>query len=81
MRQVGDAPVFAIGEIPEFDSVIALEIRFGHLVRMKVPFADDFRAIRRFGPQRVDHHVIGMEAQKQVRVDRVVVDLGTLLVI
>src|SRR6266849_2506607 len=51
LRQLRDAPVFAVGEVPKVDGVIALKIRLGHFRGMEVPFADDLRTIGCFGPQ------------------------------
>src|SRR5579872_6928797 len=60
LRQLGNVPVLAVGLIPEFDGVIALESGPRHLARMEMPFANDPGPIHRARPERVGHHVIGM---------------------
>src|SRR5258707_12393567 len=48
---------------------------------MKMPFADDFGAVNGPGPESVGHHIVGVEAQKEVGIDGVVVDLFALLLV
>src|SRR3954471_19801422 len=70
LRLLGDPPVFAVRRVPELDRVVYLRVRLRELARMEMPLADDLRAIVRARPQRVRHHVVRMQAQEQIRVDR-----------
>ena len=69
-----DVPVFPVGGVPELDRVVGLEIRRVPRVGMEQPFAHDPRPVRSRRPQPVRHHVVGVEAQQEVREDRIVVD-------
>ena len=44
-----------------------------------MPLTNDFHAIYTAGKQNVSHHIIGMQAQKQVGINRIVIHLTALL--
>ena len=69
LRELTDVPILAVRHVPEFDHVIALKIRLGSLVRMKVPLAFDARPAGVERPKRMRHHEIRVRGQEQIRKD------------
>src|SRR5580700_7273500 len=74
LREFDNVPVLAVRYVPELDGVVRDEIRFRQFGWMEIPFADDFSAVHGSRPQRVNHHVIRMQAQQQIGINDVVAD-------
>src|SRR3984957_8144786 len=78
LRKFRNSPIFTIGRVPELHRVISLKIRFRHLFRMEIPFANYFGVVHRLRPQPMSHHVVWMQAEQQIWVDGVIKDCLTL---
>ena len=79
MREFGDQPVFAIGGIPELDGIFRAKIGLGDFRGMEKPFAGDASVIGGKRPESMEHDVIGMQTEEEIRIDGVVEDLFLLL--
>ncbi len=74
LRQLADVPVLPVRHVPELHGVVGAELRTRQLGGVEVPLADVDRPVRRLRPERVHHHVVGVQAEEHVGEDRVVVD-------
>src|SRR6516162_2499200 len=72
LRLLRDPPILSVRRVPEGHRVIAAEILLRHLPRMKQPFRNHIRPVYAPRPQSMHHHIIRMQTQKQVRIDRVI---------
>ena len=63
---------------PEPDCIRRHKVPVGDLSRTEILFAEDRGSVHRLQPQRVHHHVVGMQAQQKIGIDRVVADLAAL---
>src|ERR1700758_2869522 len=79
LRELADGPVLTIGNVPEFNRILGLEVRLGDFGRMEMPFAGNIRTIHGTRPERVGHHVIRMQAQQQIRKDRIVINFAAFV--
>src|SRR5690349_10256086 len=66
LRKSGDAPILTVGQMPEVNSVVGLEIGLGHFPRLEVTLADNLRAVHLLRPQGMSHHVVGVKAEQEV---------------
>src|SRR5207244_9967158 len=71
---LADVPVLAVGPFPEVDPLCGVELGSRERVWMEKPVAGDAGAPRRLRPERVEHHVVGVEADEEIRENRVVVN-------
>ena len=56
-----------------------VEARLGHRLRLEEPLAHDLGAAGAARPQRVHHHVVGVERDEQVGEEREVEDVALLV--
>jgi len=79
LGQGADVPILLVGHAPKLDRAARVEVRGRHCRGMEEPVTDDPRSFRRQSLDPVDEYVVGKQAQKHVRVDRVVLDTTQLL--
>ena len=79
LGQGADVPILLVGHAPKLDRAARVEARGRHCRGMEEPVTDDPRSFRRQSLDPVDEYVVGKQAQKHVRVDRVVLDTTQLL--
>src|SRR3989475_3830276 len=68
---LADVPVLPVGHVPEPHPAPGTGLRRAERVGVEQPLAGDARARGPVGPERVKHHVVRMQAEQQVREDRV----------
>ena len=67
-------PILTVGQIPKLDRRAGIESRTLHGARMEEPLAGDATVVVGQGLRSVDEYVVGVEAEKGVGEEGVVVD-------
>jgi hypothetical protein len=67
-------PILPVGHIPELNRIAGIETWLGHGRRVEVPLTHDTCAAGALRPERMRHHIVGVQAEQHVRKDRVVID-------
>src|SRR5436309_14297589 len=76
MCPLGKLPLLLVGDVPELDSIFGTEVGLADFAGMEVPLADDLRLVYRLGPNGEGEHVVGMEVQKEVGQQAVVINMA-----
>ncbi len=74
LGQLADAPVLPVDGVPEVDGVAGIEVLARHRLGLEEPLAGHLGPVGGQRPERVQHHVVGMERDERVREEREVVD-------